>query len=159
MMLPVVGLGCWHAESAFRESLRASEAPGFSGASPNLHRAVQGTVAISAKKQGAPKRVLLILVPEVGLEPTRYCYQWILSPSRLPFHHTGISNECYYIINPRKNQDVFIADLLQNRTLRAIFRVTAFSSSPGASRALLPLCILKNILPNTRSFLKLIDYT
>lgn len=31
----------------------------------------------------------LSLVPVVGLEPTRYCYQRILSPSRLPFHHTG----------------------------------------------------------------------
>ena len=29
------------------------------------------------------------LVPVVGLEPTRYRYQRILSPSRLPFHHTG----------------------------------------------------------------------
>ncbi len=26
----------------------------------------------------------LLLVPVVGLEPTRYCYQRILSPSRLP---------------------------------------------------------------------------
>ena len=33
------------------------------------------------------------LVPEVGLEPTRYCYQRILSPSRLPvpsFRRKGI---------------------------------------------------------------------
>ena len=29
------------------------------------------------------------VVPVVGLEPTRYRYQRILSPSRLPFHHTG----------------------------------------------------------------------
>ena len=30
----------------------------------------------------------------VGLEPTRYCYQRILSPSRLPFHHTGLQITC-----------------------------------------------------------------
>ena len=30
------------------------------------------------------------MVPVVGLEPTRYRYQRILSPSRLPFHHTGV---------------------------------------------------------------------
>ena len=30
------------------------------------------------------QRVPLCLVPVVGLEPTRYCYQRILSPSRLP---------------------------------------------------------------------------
>ena len=30
------------------------------------------------------------MVPVVGLEPTRDCSQWILNPSRLPFHHTGV---------------------------------------------------------------------
>ena len=32
------------------------------------------------------------VVPVVGLEPTRYRYQRILSPPRLPFQHTGIFN-------------------------------------------------------------------
>lgn len=31
-----------------------------------------------------------LLVPKVGLEPTRYRYHRILSPARLPFHHFGI---------------------------------------------------------------------
>ena len=30
-------------------------------------------------------------MPVVGVEPTRYHYQWILSPHRLPFRHTGTS--------------------------------------------------------------------
>ena len=30
-----------------------------------------------------------IVVPEVGVEPTRPCGQRILSPSRLPFRHSG----------------------------------------------------------------------
>ena len=34
------------------------------------------------------------MVPKVGLEPTRYRYQRILSPPRLPFHHFGT----YYIL-------------------------------------------------------------
>ena len=29
-------------------------------------------------------------MPEKGLEPPRYCYQWILSPPRLPFRHSGL---------------------------------------------------------------------
>jgi len=30
-------------------------------------------------------------IPEVGLEPTRSCDHWILSPARLPFRHSGPS--------------------------------------------------------------------
>ena len=29
------------------------------------------------------------LVPVTGLEPVRHRWRWILSPLRLPFHHTG----------------------------------------------------------------------
>ena len=32
----------------------------------------------------------LVMVPVVGLEPTPCCQERILSPSRLPFHHTGV---------------------------------------------------------------------
>ena len=28
-------------------------------------------------------------MPEVGLEPTLTCVNWILSPARLPFRHSG----------------------------------------------------------------------
>ena len=38
------------------------------------------------------------MVPKVGLEPTRYRYQRILSPSRLPFHHFGGSQMLFYYI-------------------------------------------------------------
>ena len=34
---------------------------------------------------------ILAMVPKAGLEPARYRYQRILSPSRLPFHHFGMS--------------------------------------------------------------------
>ena len=29
------------------------------------------------------------MVPVAGLEPARHRWRWILSPLRLPFHHTG----------------------------------------------------------------------
>ena len=35
-----------------------------------------------------------IMVPEAGLEPARTHVQWILSPSRLPFHHSGRLINC-----------------------------------------------------------------
>ena len=35
---------------------------------------------------------LSLLVPVVGVEPTRPCELRILSPVRLPFRHTGILN-------------------------------------------------------------------
>ena len=31
------------------------------------------------------------LVPVTGLEPVRHRWRWILSPLRLPFHHTGMN--------------------------------------------------------------------
>ena len=38
---------------------------------------------------GAPRKCLIFLVPEEGLEPSQgYPYR-ILSPARLPFHHSG----------------------------------------------------------------------
>jgi hypothetical protein len=35
----------------------------------------------------------LSLVPEEGLEPTRCCHHWILSPARLPFRHSGLGRD------------------------------------------------------------------
>jgi hypothetical protein len=41
---------------------------------------------------GAPRNGLNYLVPEEGLEPSQgYPYR-ILSPARLPFHHSGTRN-------------------------------------------------------------------
>ena len=38
----------------------------------------------------APNKLLICLVPEAGLEPAQgYPYR-ILSPARLPFHHSGV---------------------------------------------------------------------
>ena len=37
----------------------------------------------------APIKFLIYLVPEAGLEPAQGCPYRILSPARLPFHHSG----------------------------------------------------------------------
>jgi hypothetical protein len=34
-------------------------------------------------------KLLFLLVPEAGLEPAQGCPYRILSPARLPFHHSG----------------------------------------------------------------------
>ncbi len=47
------------------------------------------------------------LVPVVGVEPTRYCYLRILSPTRLPippYRHGGFETVSYYSIQKSKNQ-------------------------------------------------------
>jgi hypothetical protein len=38
---------------------------------------------------GAPCKGSIYLVPEAGLEPAQGCPYRILSPARLPFHHSG----------------------------------------------------------------------
>ena len=42
-------------------------------------------------KKAASQRETAFLVPGTGLEPARYCYQGILSPRCLPFHHPGLN--------------------------------------------------------------------
>ena len=39
---------------------------------------------------GSPYPTTPYKVPKVGLEPTRACAHWILSPARLPFRHSGL---------------------------------------------------------------------
>ena len=38
---------------------------------------------------GAAGKGMVLLVPEAGLEPAQGCPYRILSPARLPFHHSG----------------------------------------------------------------------
>ena len=56
---------------------------------------------LNQKEKTTKTVVLVVLVPKVGLEPTRYRYQRILSPSRLPVHHFGKAikfQQLYYYI-------------------------------------------------------------
>ena len=84
-LVPVVGLSaqivlCLH--SVLRARTAFAPRPG-----KTLHRTVlfpRLRVPFDLTKHRGTQRVPLCLVPVVGLEPTRYCYQRILSPSRLP---------------------------------------------------------------------------
>ena len=84
-VVPVVGLSaqivlCLH--SVLRARTAFAPRPG-----KTLHRTVlfpRLRVPFDLTKHRDTQRVPLCLVPVVGLEPTRYCYQRILSPSRLP---------------------------------------------------------------------------
>ena len=50
-------------------------------------------LTITVGKEKSPKPIdnnrFWTLVPVTGLEPVRCRQRWILSPLRLPFHHTG----------------------------------------------------------------------
>ena len=60
----------------------------FDPKSPTQH--VGSDLTAKTKGKGcATSNAHPFMVPKVGLEPTRYRYQRILSPSRLPFHHAG----------------------------------------------------------------------
>ena len=72
----------------------------------------------SGKKKGlmlTTSNLYFIMVPKVGLEPTRYHYQRILSPSRLPFHHFGISHaESLIIIVHSEKKSKHLKGLFEN---------------------------------------------
>ncbi len=59
-------------------------------------------------KNNAPRGCVIFLVPAAGVEPARYCYQRILSPSRLPIPSRRLilcRNSVYkYSINVEKRQ-------------------------------------------------------
>ena len=69
---------------------------------PGISAAIQAGGENSGREPGFKKKILRFsihekpeyfqLVPVVGLEPTRCRHQRILSPSRLPFHHTGVKH-------------------------------------------------------------------
>ena len=80
------------------------------------------------KKQPTLKRLIAFLVPVVGVEPTRYCYQRILSPSRLPIpsHRLLFNFQLYYFTTPAGKKQVFFYILY---TLFALSRVIFATSS------------------------------
>ena len=56
---------------------------------------------------GYPVGVSHILVPVTGLEPVRHRWRRILSPLRLPFHHTGRWLNQYSTHREKKQAKVF----------------------------------------------------
>ena len=71
---------CGYAECAFRLCFRK----GNRFSQKNRFK----SLTVTQEKAGSCEPASL--VPVMGLEPIRYRYQRILSPSRLPFHHTGV---------------------------------------------------------------------
>ena len=74
-------------------------------------------------------------MPVVGVEPTRYHYQWILSPHRLPFRHTGTSVDV--------QQHYYSGFLHQNQAVFFLFSRASYGSgrSPPLRRAVyIPFC-------------------
>ena len=65
--------------------------------------------AAEPKTEGHPFGCPSVLVPVVGLEPTRYRYQRILSPSRLPIPSHWRWILVYYTRRPPEIQDLFRA--------------------------------------------------
>ena len=63
-----------------------------------------GSSPTCIKNMGYPVRVSHILVPVAGLEPARCRQRWILSPLRLPFHHTGRCVTMFTLIIDRCRQ-------------------------------------------------------
>src|SRR5580700_1392817 len=51
------------------------------------------------ERQVLCKLLIIMVVPEEGVEPTRPCDQRILSPPRLPFRHSGSIRILGYIRN------------------------------------------------------------
>ena len=57
------------------------------------------------KKMERPDGLSIFLVPVTGLEPVRCRHRWILSPLRLPFHHTGrCENSIVYFFKKSKRK-------------------------------------------------------
>ena len=83
---------------------RAAVGADFAVAQKIRYKAWQNIKAPTHKKQEPPQSGgSLRMVPVVGVEPTRYCYLRILSPTRLPippYRH----NECNYNTSFFKNQ-------------------------------------------------------
>ena len=59
----------------------------FGNVLPQIHPRKQ--IIRTRLPQGRSGSDYIGLVPVTGLEPVRHRWRWILSPLRLPFHHTG----------------------------------------------------------------------
>ena len=102
-MVPVVGLACLRTGAGAVEQSTGL----FSTRTLQVPTNIKNNYHVS-------NDIRQLLVPVVGLEPTRCCHQRILSPHRLPFRHTGLfslrafhvhnSQQYYYITVKVKKQ-------------------------------------------------------
>ncbi len=83
LLVPVVGVELDKTRAARCEALFARLTRAFRKRKQRL-RCTSLTHYAETTKKDQPKADPSLLVPVVGVEPTRYRYHWILSPARLP---------------------------------------------------------------------------
>ena len=70
----------------------------------------------------APRKLLNYVVPEAGLEPAQGCPYRILSPARLPFHHSGtVAKPFTKRSRPRPRTENFLCYRRRKFTLPVFF--------------------------------------
>ena len=89
---------CVTTSSAFCAFRHCRKLAPFAAAPSHIHK----------QQKNRSLKAAALLVPVVGLEPTRCRHQRILSPSRLPFHHTG-KRLLYYILSFLKFQESILS--------------------------------------------------
>ena len=99
-------------------------------------------VMIYKKKKEKAKAFSFFLVPVTGLEPVRCRQRWILSPLRLPFHHTG---RCVYD-QRQKPYDFYNVAAQRRRYVANACGARRMSSALSAfvPRRLLRPCLLRH---------------
>ena len=93
------------------------------------------------------------VVPVVGVEPTRYCYLRILSPTRLPippYRHGALTsvNAMYYSIHFVKNQYVFQKNCRYNAY---ILLFSLLRSTEGTVKITLDCSLLFKLAPEHKN--------
>src|SRR5947207_15898369 len=91
---------------------------------------------------GAPCKALNIMVPEGGLEPPQgYPYR-ILSPARLPFHHSGVRIKSItysvFVFKPFSKRPSFSREVLGYESEQALL-----TAELGNEKALLMIEIIE----------------
>ena len=84
--VPVTGLDC---HFCFTKMYRVAAVQPAASNSPPDCCIYMGSSPVTGAKKRPSVRMTSFLVPVTGLEPVRHRWRRILSPLRLPFHHTG----------------------------------------------------------------------
>ena len=100
--VPVSGLDCLGCASYGAAAVQPA-----AGKAPPEPCIQMGSRPVQASKKGYPGRGILFLVPVTGLEPVRHHWRRILSPLRLPFHHTGRCITQYSILPGKMQEKLF----------------------------------------------------
>ena len=101
-----------------------------------LHRLC---VPLGTKKKKTPMGVFFFLVPVVGLEPTRYRYQRILSYSSHS-EPNGLN----------RNKTVFSVTFQSIKNPKKPYKISIFDAKPQKHKQFVPSSIIGSQIPNLR---------